>query len=247
MTDPIIGDPQRGTRDPSTVQTTDPALTLGGDTDLRTDTRTDNLRAGGSLGSSSEGSGWPDDSDGSGGSDGNGSGRTAVAKDKAADVASGAGQAAQSVGQTAKEQAAAVASETKAQTRDLLSQGREEIRSQAGQQQQRVSDGLRGLADELRSMAAGSTQQGVGADLARQLSDHADKAGSWLSDRDPNQLLDDVRSFARSRPGTFLGIAAVAGVMAGRLGRGLKDGPTDGPTTGPTTGATTGPTGGYPS
>jgi hypothetical protein len=213
MTDPIFDDPQRGPLDPSTVQTTDPTLTLGGASDLRSD----DLRSGdvhGDRATYGETSEEP--------------GRVDVAKDKASDVASTAGQAAQGVGQTAKEQAAAVASETKAQTRDLLAQGRDEMRTQAGQQQQRASDGLRGLAEELRSMAEGSTQQGVGSDLARQLSEHASKAGSWLSDRDPNQVLDDVRSFAQRRPGTFLGIAVVAGVVAGRLGRGLKDGPTDG-------------------
>ena len=48
-------------------------------------------------------------------------------------------------------------------------------------------------------------------------------AASWLEQREPADLLDEVRNFARRRPGTFLIGAAVAGLAAGRLTRGLKD------------------------
>src|SRR4029077_14443993 len=52
----------------------------------------------------------------------------------------------------------------------------------------------------------------------------ADKAGQapgGLAARDPGILLDEVRSFARKKPGTYLAIALGAGVLAGRLTRGL--------------------------
>jgi hypothetical protein len=48
-------------------------------------------------------------------------------------------------------------------------------------------------------------------------------AASWLEHRQPADLLDEVRNFARRRPGTFLLGAAVAGIAAGRLTRGLAD------------------------
>ena len=47
-----------------------------------------------------------------------------------------------------------------------------------------------------------------------------------MADRDPGALLDEVRSFARRKPGTYLAIALGAGVLAGRLTRGLTA-PTD--------------------
>ena len=47
---------------------------------------------------------------------------------------------------------------------------------------------------------------------------------SWLDGRDPGSLLTEVKSFARQRPGTFLLLAAGAGVLAGRLSRSLSAG-----------------------
>jgi hypothetical protein len=43
-----------------------------------------------------------------------------------------------------------------------------------------------------------------------------------LQNREPAELLDDVRSFARRKPGLFLLGAAAAGVLAGRLTSGVK-------------------------
>ena len=75
-------------------------------------------------------------------------------------------------------------------------------------------------------MARNSEQDGVATDLARQAADKARTAAGWLADRDPGSLLDEVRSFARRKPGTYLAIALGAGVLAGRLTRGLTA-PTD--------------------
>ena len=49
-----------------------------------------------------------------------------------------------------------------------------------------------------------------------------DLAG-WLDQRDPGELLDEVRGIARRKPGTFLLGALAAGVVAGRLTRGAVD------------------------
>ena len=78
-------------------------------------------------------------------------------------------------------------------------------------------------------MARNSEQDGVATDLARQAADKARQAAGWLADRDPGSLLDEVRSFARKKPGTYLALALGAGVLAGRLTRGLTA-PTDGHT-----------------
>ena len=86
-------------------------------------------------------------------------------------------------------------------------------------------------------MAKNSDQDGPATDLARQAADKAHQAAGWLADRDPGSLLDEVRSFARRKPGTYLAIALGAGVLAGRLTRGLTA-PTD-DTPSSTTGSTT--------
>ena len=90
-------------------------------------------------------------------------------------------------------------------------------------------------------MAKNSEQDGLATDLARQAADRAQQAAGWLADRDPGTLLDEVRSFARRKPGTYLAIALGAGVLAGRLTRGLTA-PSDDATTAttPTSSTTTG-------
>jgi ElaB/YqjD/DUF883 family membrane-anchored ribosome-binding protein len=143
---------------------------------------------------------------------------------KAADVKDSAKEAGQHVTDVAKDQAGNVAAEAKSQAKELLGQGREELRQQAADQQARVASGLHSLSAELHTMASGSTEQGVAADLAREAADRARAIAGWLESREPGQLVDEVKSFARQRPGAFLGIAATAGVLVGRLGRGLKEG-----------------------
>jgi len=144
-----------------------------------------------------------------------------VAKDQAALITDTTKQAGAQVADTVKDQAGHVAEETKHQAKQLLSQAQTELSDQAAVTQQRVSEGLHALADELTGMAKNSEQDGPATDLARQAADKAREAAGWLGDRDPGSLLDEVRSFARRKPGTYLALALGAGVLAGRLTRGL--------------------------
>lgn len=162
---------------------------------------------------------------------------TDVAKDQAGQVAETAKQAGAEVAGTVAEQAGEVTAEAGRQAKQLLAQAQSEVTEQAAATQQRVADGLRSLAEELTAMAKNSEQDGMAADLARQTADKAHQAAGWLADRDPGTLLDEVRSFARRKPGTYLAIALGAGVLAGRLTRGLSA-PTDATTT-PTSATTT--------
>lgn len=153
-----------------------------------------------------------------------GGSRTDAVKGEAADVARTAADSAQSVAETAKTEAANVASEAKANAKDLLYQARSDLTSQAGVQQQKVASSLRSVSDELHSMARASDQPGVASDLVRQVADRSSSVAEWLDRRDPGSLLDEVKTFARQRPGTFLLLAAGAGVLAGRLTRSLSAG-----------------------
>ncbi|WP_251039395.1 hypothetical protein [Arthrobacter sp. ISL-72] len=147
-----------------------------------------------------------------------------VAKEEAANVAGQAAGAAQNVAGTAKAEAANVASEVKTNARDLLHQAKSDLTSQAGAQQQKAAGGIRSISSQLRTMAEAPDQQGVASDLIRQAADRSQSVASWLENRDPGSLLDEVKTFARQRPGTFLLLAAGAGVLAGRLGRSLQAG-----------------------
>jgi hypothetical protein len=145
----------------------------------------------------------------------------ATAKEQASHVASDAAAAGGTVLGTAKEQAASVAGEVTTQAKDLFKQTQTELVEQAGTQQKRVASGLKSLSEELSSMAEKSEGGGVATDLVQQAAGRAGSVASWLDDRDPGSLLDEVKTFARTRPGTFIGLAAVAGVLAGRLTRSL--------------------------
>ena len=138
------------------------------------------------------------------------------------EVAGHAKEATQGVATTAVEQAGNVKQETVRQARNLMSEAGSQVSTQAGEQTQRMTGLLRELADELHQMAS-SGNGGYASELAYQASERAHQAAGYLEGRQPGDLLDDVRHYARRRPGTFLVGAALLGLAAGRLGRGVKD------------------------
>ena len=133
-------------------------------------------------------------------------------------------QAGSQVASTATDQAKEVVQETQRQAKDLLDQGRSQVREQAISQQQKAGQSLTSLAQELRGLADGTSSgaPGPARDLLQQASGMVDDFAHKLQTRDPGELLDDVRSFARRKPGLFLLGAAAAGVLAGRLTRGVQ-------------------------
>nr|WP_251036681.1 hypothetical protein [Arthrobacter sp. ISL-28] len=153
--------------------------------------------------------------------------KTDAVKEEAANVAGQAAGAAQGVAETAKTEVANVASEAKTSAKDLLHQAKSDLTDQAGAQQQKAAEGIRTISSQLRTMADAPDQQGVASDLVHQAADRSESVASWLENRDPGSLLDEVKTFARQRPGTFLLLAAGAGLLAGRLGRSLQAGVPD--------------------
>jgi hypothetical protein len=144
-----------------------------------------------------------------------------VVRDQAADLGQGAAQAGKHTADVAKDQARNMTAEVGRQGKDLLRQAQSELRDQAGQQQQRLASGMHALSDELSSMAQNASQPAVAADLARQAAGRTRDMAQWLDGRDPEQLVEELKSFARRRPGAFLALAAATGLLAGRLTRGL--------------------------
>lgn len=155
------------------------------------------------------------------------SGTVETAKNEAGEVAGTAKQEASHVVETAKDEAAAVAGEAKTQVKDLYSQTQGELKEQATVQQQRVADGLRAVGDELNSMVNTAENPGIAADLVGQVSTRVSDAARWIGDRDPGSLLNEVKSYARRKPGTFIAVAALAGLAVGRLTRALADNAAD--------------------
>lgn len=166
------------------------------------------------------------------GSGGGGQTPSAQAKNEAKDLSHEGADAAKGVAQTAGTEAKNVASEAGAQAKNLLGELGSDLKSQAGEQQQKVTEGLRALSDELRSMADKSEEDGPAKQLVQQASQRTGSAAGWLEGRDPGSLLNEVKGYARSHPGTFLVMAAGAGLLAGRLTRGLTGSNDEGSTSG---------------
>jgi hypothetical protein len=153
----------------------------------------------------------------------------------------------QRVAGTAVEQGKNVLDEGRQQASRLTQEVGQQVNEQTSLQKDKATSGLRSLGDELQGMAASSTQSGVASDLAQQAGAKAHDLATWLDQRDPGSILDEVRGLARRKPGTFLLGALAAGVVAGRLTRGAvqasKDDPgTDSSAATATTSAPTQPT-----
>jgi hypothetical protein len=153
--------------------------------------------------------------------------RTQDRAKEAASAASAAADEGRHVAGVAKEQTAQVASEAagaaKNVAHDVLRNVSDAAREQSGTQRDTLVGTLNTLTHDLSSMAD-QAPSGLAGDLARQAADRARSLTSRLEDRDPGDILDDVRRFARRRPGVFLIGALAAGVVTGRLLAGARDG-----------------------
>ncbi|MEQ4546687.1 hypothetical protein [Nocardioides kribbensis] len=126
------------------------------------------------------------------------------------------------VASVAGEEAGTVAAEARAQARSVLDDAVAQATEQSRTQRDRLVTTLHGLSDDLDQMASSGTQSGLATEAARQVSQRARSLGTHLDGREPSDLLDDVRGFARRRPGVFLAGALAAGVVTGRLLSGAR-------------------------
>jgi len=167
---------------------------------------------------------------------------TQEAKQQAGEVAGATSSAAADVAGTAKEQAGQVVGEAVNQAQDLLAQTQQQITDQAGEQTQRLAANVRQLAQQLTSMAQSGEPGTTAHSLVQQLADRGHRAAGYLEGRQPGDLVTDLQSLGRRRPGAFLLGAALAGAAVGRLAAAKRAQSTEPPSTGMTS-ETTGPGG----
>ncbi|PRB72806.1 hypothetical protein [Arthrobacter sp. MYb213] len=139
--------------------------------------------------------------------------------DTAKDLAQEGQHSATEVLDTAKQEASLIGGQAKEQAADLFEELSSDLREQASLQQQKVATNLRDISDEFRSMLDQSQASGTAATLVDQASNHSGQIANWLDQREPGDVVDEVKQFARKRPGAFLGIALGAGLLAGRITR----------------------------
>lgn len=149
---------------------------------------------------------------------------TGTAKQQAGQVAQDAKESGKQVAGTAVEQGKDVMAEGRRQVSDLTRQTKQQVDEQSRVQKDKAAGGLRSLADELSTIGSGTGgQSGVATDLAQQAASKVQEIAGWIESREPGQLVDELRTIARRKPGTFLLGAVAAGLVAGRLTRGAVD------------------------
>ena len=147
------------------------------------------------------------------------------ARERAQQAASTAADEGKHVAGVAADEARSVAAEATEHARTLVGEARTQLTGQVDQQTRQQKDLLAStlgtFGDDLSSMAQSGS--GLASDVAHEVADRARTLAHHLDGREPTELLDDVRRFARQRPGVFLLGALAAGVVVGRLARGTKD------------------------
>ena len=153
----------------------------------------------------------------------------ATAKDEASQVTQVAASAASDVAGTAKEQAGQVAGEAVNQLRALTDEARGQASQQASNATDKLSTTVRSLAGEVRDLGQGKADSsGTVAGLAQQLADKGEQLADYISSQGPSGLVQELRSYAQRKPGTFLLGALAAGVVTGRVVKGATSGSTGG-------------------
>jgi len=143
---------------------------------------------------------------------------TTASREEARDVAQTAKVQAQDTIETARQEAQQLGDAAKTHAQDVFADVRHELRQRANEQGTRAAQTLHDTSDQLRQMAH-SGEGGVLVDLAQSAATRIDDVARRVERQGVDGLLEDVRSYARRRPGTFLVAAGVAGFVVGRLVR----------------------------
>ncbi|HEV7205474.1 MAG TPA: hypothetical protein VGN18_12755 [Jatrophihabitans sp.] len=144
-------------------------------------------------------------------------------KDRANESLEQGKEAAGDLASTVGDKAGDVKDVTVKQARDLVDEARTQLGAHAGEQHRNLVTNLRSLSSELGDMTNSAATPGVATSLVSQARGQVDTVADWLDQREPDQLVGELRRFARRRPGAFLVGALAAGVVAGRLTRGAID------------------------
>jgi len=98
------------------------------------------------------------------------------------------------------------------QARESAASSLNQSRQQAAVRIGKIASAIRNTSDHLRS-----EDQPRVADLTESFAEQAERLSSYIRDRDFPGFRDDLRNFARRRPGVALGAAVAVGMIAARF------------------------------
>jgi hypothetical protein len=141
-------------------------------------------------------------------------------KDQAREVATTASEQARKVASTAQDEARDVVRGANEQARRLVGDTRQELRTQANAQVDRLAHGFSDLSHQLRSMGENG-EPGAATDMAREAAQRTQQLAERLRQGGIDDMLRQLRTMGRNRPGLFLLGAFGTGLIAGRVVRNL--------------------------
>lgn len=144
-------------------------------------------------------------------------------KERAVDAVAEVDAGAMYVAGVAGEEAGSVAHDAKRAARGFLDETRTQLADQASTQQRRAAGALRTTADELEGLASGTStgSGGMATSAVRTIGRQTQRAADWLEQREPADVVREVRGFARRHTGAFIAIAVGVGIVAGRITKAL--------------------------
>jgi len=151
-------------------------------------------------------------------------------KERAVEAAAEVDAGAKYVAGVAGDEAKDVAHDAKNAARGFLHETRTQLTDQASTQQRRAADALRSTSDEFTGLADGTAtgSGGMATNAVRAVGEQSRRVADWLEEREPADVVHEVRSFARRHTGAFLAVAVGVGILAGRLTRALVSDARDG-------------------
>ncbi len=119
------------------------------------------------------------------------------------------------VTEQAKQQSQQLAHQARQQASELASRTTEQARSQLASQKHNASQRMVPIQSALRESAQQLRNQGQGqvGDYAEKAADQVERFSTYLRQTEVDEIMDEVRGFARRRPGLFLGSAAAIGFL----------------------------------
>ncbi len=105
----------------------------------------------------------------------------------------------------------------------LLDNARDAVKTQIGTQKSNLTAGLNDVAQALLLSSNHLQEQGQGgvAHYGDQAAEKITQLSGYLRERDVDQVLDEVQTYARQKPGLFIGGSILLGLVAARF---LKSG-----------------------
>jgi F0F1-type ATP synthase membrane subunit b/b' len=129
------------------------------------------------------------------------------------------GQTGNEVTQQAKQQGRQLGRQARYQADELASRGGQQVKTQLTNQKQQVAERMTPIQAALRETAQQLRKQDQAsyAQYVDKASDQVERLSGYLRETDVEEMTNEVRSFARSRPVLFLGGAAILGFLSTRF------------------------------